>query len=144
MYCPHCGAQNADDAAVCSLCDKPLTRATRPPEAPLPGAPTFSQPTSGPLLAASYGAATMGAPPSMLGWAIAATLCCCLPFGVVAIVFASQANSRASIGDQAGAWENHQKAKTWCWVAFGLGLISNLLVAVVQGLAIVASIASEL
>ncbi len=45
--------------------------------------------------------------------AILVTLFCCLPFGIVAIVYASQARSKKSIGDYAGAVQAANSAKLW-------------------------------
>ncbi len=60
--------------------------------------------------------------PNYLVQAILVTIFCCLPFGIVAIVFAAQVNSKAAAGDIKGAEESSAKAKLWCWVAFGVGL----------------------
>ena len=60
--------------------------------------------------------------PNYLVQSILVTLFCCLPFGVAAIVFASQVNSKLQMGDVAGAMEASKKAKTFCWVALGLGI----------------------
>ncbi len=60
--------------------------------------------------------------PDYLPWAVLATLFCCLPFGVVAIVYAVQANSRRGQGDGAGALVAARNAKTWTWVSFWVGL----------------------
>jgi hypothetical protein len=59
---------------------------------------------------------------SHLGSAIVTTLCCCTPFGVVAIVFAAQVNTKLAAGDFTGAQQASRQAKMWSWVAFGLGL----------------------
>ena len=48
--------------------------------------------------------------PNYLVQAILATLFCCLPFGIVWIVFAAQVNSRAAAGDVQGAQVASQKA----------------------------------
>jgi len=64
--------------------------------------------------------------PNYLWQSIVVTACCCLPFGIAAIVFAAQVNSKLAIGDVPGAMESSRKAKMWCWIAFGLGVISNL------------------
>lgn len=55
--------------------------------------------------------------------AILTTLCCCLPVGIVAIVYAAQVNSKLSGGDFEGAQAASKKAKTWCWIALALGLV---------------------
>jgi hypothetical protein len=64
--------------------------------------------------------------PNYLWQSIVVTACCCLPFGIAAIVFAAQVNSKLAAGDVQGAVESSRKAKMWCWIAFGLGIISNL------------------
>jgi hypothetical protein len=63
--------------------------------------------------------------PNYLWQAIVCTVCCCLPFGIVAIVFAAQVNGKLATGDVAGAMESSRKARLWCWISFGLGLIAN-------------------
>lgn len=64
--------------------------------------------------------------PNYLWQSIVVTACCCLPFGIAAIVFAAQVNSKLAAGDVQGAMDSSRKAKMWCWIAFGLGLVSNL------------------
>ena len=61
--------------------------------------------------------------PNYLIPAILTTLCCCLPFGVVGIVFAAQVNGKLAAGDYAGAVRTSNQAKIWCWVSFGIGLL---------------------
>jgi hypothetical protein len=77
---------------------------------------------------------TIGSVPNYLMPAILVTVCCCLPFGIPAIVYAAQVNSKLSGGDVAGAQEASQKAKMWCWIAFGLGLASNVIAGIIYGL----------
>jgi hypothetical protein len=45
-----------------------------------------------------------------------------MPFGIVSIVYAVQVNSKLAAGDVAGARAAASNAKTWFWIAFGLGL----------------------
>lgn len=52
-------------------------------------------------------------PSTYLGWSIAATFLCCLPAGIVAIIFASQVSSKWACGDYAGAKRSASLAKTW-------------------------------
>jgi uncharacterized membrane protein YphA (DoxX/SURF4 family) len=72
----------------------------------------------------------MGAPagtvPNYLVQSILVTLCCCLPFGVVAVVYAAQVNSKLAGGDIAGARDASDKAKMWSWIGFGIGLLITL------------------
>lgn len=51
--------------------------------------------------------------PNHLVWAILSTLFCCLPLGIVSIVFASQVNTKLAAGDITGARESSEKAKKW-------------------------------
>lgn len=85
-----------------------------PPSGDSPGAFKMSpvQPTQG------------GGPvPTHLCPAILATLFCCIPFGIPAIVFAAQANSANASGDYAHAAECAKKAAMWGWIAFGVGIL---------------------
>jgi hypothetical protein len=66
------------------------------------------------------------APPSHLLPAILVTIFCCMPFGVVAIVFAALSMSRAGSGDYEGALRASDQAKTWCWVSFGVGIVGTV------------------
>ena len=54
-------------------------------------------------------------PSSHLVGAILATLFCCLPFGIPAIVYASKVESRWYAGDHQGAIEASNSARNWCW-----------------------------
>ncbi len=56
--------------------------------------------------------------PNHLVWAILTTLFCCLPLGIVSIVYASQVDGKRAVGDLAGARQASQNAKTWAiWAA---------------------------
>lgn len=60
--------------------------------------------------------------PNYLAQAILVTIFCCIPFGIPAIVFAAQVNSKLAAGDIDGARDSSRKAKMWTWIAFGVGL----------------------
>jgi hypothetical protein len=77
-----------------------------------------------------------------LVWAILSTICCCIPFGIPAIVFASQVNSKLALGDVTGAREASRKAKMWCWIAFGAGLLVGIIGTILQVVAGAAAAAS--
>lgn len=65
--------------------------------------------------------------PNHLVWAILVTLFCFLPTGIVAIVYASQVNSKQSAGDYAGAVEASNKAKTWSIVSVVAGVVFGII-----------------
>ena len=54
--------------------------------------------------------------------AILVTVLCCLPLGIVAIVFAAIGMSRQGSGDYAGAESAARTARICIWISFGLGL----------------------
>ena len=70
-------------------------------------------------------------PPSYLVWAILTTLFCCLPFGIVSVVYAARVDSKYNAGDMAGSLEASSNAKKWAiisvLVAVGLMVLWFLL-----------------
>jgi len=70
--------------------------------------------------------------PNYLVHSIMVTLCCCLPFGIAAIVFAAKVDGLTSSGRIAEAQEASRKAKMWCWIGFGLGIPANILAVALQ------------
>jgi hypothetical protein len=51
--------------------------------------------------------------PNNLVWAILSTLFCCLPLGIVSIVYAAQVSSKQALGDIAGARQASDNARKW-------------------------------
>ncbi len=66
-----------------------------------------------------------GAPASVPNYLIPAiiSLFCCLPLGIVGVIFAAQVNSKVAAGDTTGALESSKKAKMFSFIAIGLGLL---------------------
>ena len=63
-------------------------------------------------------------PKNYLVESILVTIFCCLPLGIVGIVFASQVNTKFDIGDYEGAAKASKDAKKWMiW-----GLISSAII----------------
>ncbi|MEZ6068959.1 MAG: CD225/dispanin family protein [Pirellulales bacterium] len=79
----------------------------------------------------------VGEIPNYLVQAILVTLCCCLPFGIVGIVYAAQVKPKVAAGDYAGAKSASDSAKMWCMIGFGLGLLFNLIVIALNVLSVV-------
>ncbi len=78
-------------------------------------------------------------PDNFLAWSILATIFCCLPFGIVAIVKSSKVDKLWYVGDYEGAWDAAKSARTWFWWSFALGLvfeITYLLIYFIAGVAI--------
>lgn len=97
----------------------------------LPELASINRPAPAPS-AAPYHAYAPGAPapadeepmpPTYLVWAIIATLCCCLPTGVVALIYASKVSPLYLRGDFKGSREASEKAGWWVIITFVCGLI---------------------
>jgi hypothetical protein len=94
MYCTNCGTSRPDGISACPNCG-----------------------TAG---------LSFAAPPKIQNYlvpAILITLCCCMPAGIVAIIYAAQVNSKLAGGDIRGAQESARLAKIWSWVGFGAGVL---------------------
>lgn len=63
-------------------------------------------------------------------FSILATILCCLPFGVVGIVYASKINALQKMGDYEGAKAAAKKAKIWTIVSAVIGLVVSIIAAV--------------
>ncbi|QHB73048.1 CD225/dispanin family protein [Stenotrophomonas rhizophila] len=73
--------------------------------------------------------------PNHLVWAILATLFCCLPGGIVSIVYAAQVNGKIAAGDLAGARDSSEKAKKWAmWSAIAGVIVAVLYVVLVMAM----------
>jgi hypothetical protein len=97
MYCTNCGNELPPGAPACGNCGQAIPHFPLPPKVP-----------------------------NYLIHSIVVTLCCCLPLGIVALIFSSQVNTKLTAGDVAGAEESSRKARTWIIVAFVSGIVVNL------------------
>jgi hypothetical protein len=105
MYCSRCGALNADFARHCAECGAAL-----------------QQP-----MEQGGGGAFVEHVPNYLVHAILVTLFCCLPFGIVSIVYAAQVDGKLGSGDFEGALISSNNAKKWATVSFVCGLVGSAL-----------------
>lgn len=71
-------------------------------------------------------------PDNHLVKAILTTIFCCLPLGVVAIVFAAQVNSTAASGNLEEAYRLSEKANTWGNASLIVGLVVAIIGAILQ------------
>ena len=110
VYCTTCGREAEPGARFCDNCGAALD----------------------PMGQGGAGYGELPHVPNYLVWAILATICCCVPAGIVAIVYAAQVNGKVAAGDYATAQRYSNNAKTWCWIALGLGIAAAILGVVVN------------
>jgi hypothetical protein len=96
MYCTNCGTQLPPGATACPGCGHATPYFAAPPKVP-----------------------------NYLVQSILTTLCCCLPFGIVALVYSTQVNAKLAAGDLTGAQASSNSARTWVIVAFIGGIVSG-------------------
>jgi len=79
-----------------------------------------------------------GAPASVPNYLVPAiiTLVCCLPLGIVAVVFAARVNGQVQAGDIQGALDSSRKAKLFSYIGLGLGLLWVIIWVVMMALGI--------
>jgi hypothetical protein len=105
VYCTHCGTERADGATICANCGQQVQVFALPERVP-----------------------------NYLWQSIVTTLCCCPPFGVVALLFAVQVSSKLAAGDEAGAQAASAKARKWSIVALVAGIVVGAVSAVLVAL----------
>lgn len=66
-------------------------------------------------------------PSTYLVLSIIVTILCCLPFGIIGIIYASKVDSCWNAGNFDEARENSRKAKTWALVGLVLGFVTYLI-----------------
>ncbi len=135
MFCPNCGASNPDIATVCSQCNQPIPQLSSTPAPPQPPA---AVPAVSGVPGASAPAPRVAEVPNYLVQSIVMTivsfftLCCvfgilALPFAIIALVYATQVNSKLGMNDIAGAQAASKNAKLFNWISLGVFVVGGLL-----------------
>jgi uncharacterized membrane-anchored protein YitT (DUF2179 family) len=94
---------------------------TYPPPPPLPPPSPYGAPQGG---------VPAQQPDSNLVWAILATVLCCVPFGIVSIIYASRVSGFWASGQYAQAQKASDDAKKWAIYA----AIAGVIVGVIYGI----------
>lgn len=142
-FCPHCGAQQPEAGSVHpesgteAVVSQPEAAQTNESENSAQQTDNYGQQyqyqQSGPVYQSSYQQGTQINWIPYLVLSIISTVCCCLPFGIVAIVFAAKINSAVSAGDYEAAEKAAKTAKIWIIVAIAVGIVWNIIQLVALG-----------
>lgn len=133
--CPRCHHPLTPMAKYCIACgDKVCESSDFYGAAPQNGPPPIptSQFPGSELYPQKNGPPTPVNIPNYLVQSILVTVFCCIPFGIAAIIYSAQVNSKAIAGDITGAMESAQKAKKWGWIAFACGAVYVVAILVIQ------------
>lgn len=91
----------------------------QPMQQPKPMANTPQQPYGQPMQQPYSQPGIEGKPDNYLVWAILSTILCCIPFGIVAIVYSTKVDNLWMMGNYQEAKANSDKAKMWSMIAAG-------------------------
>ncbi len=105
MFCTKCGSEMPEDLKFCSNCGASLAS-----ESEVNNVAPVSEQSNEKI-------------PNHLVGAIASTICCCIIPGIVAIVYATQVNTKLAQGDIEGAKVASKNAYIWIAVGVGLGVL---------------------
>jgi hypothetical protein len=81
----------------------------------------------------------MPKPGSNMILAVLTTVCCCLPLGIVGIVYASKVDGLYFAGDYAGALAAAKSARTWSVIGIVASLVISIIYLLIYGAAIFAA-----
>lgn len=126
-------AETAETMTADDVQAEPTTMATPPP---IPVQEPVQAAEQQPQQPQQMPAAPEPCPPTNMVWAIISTVLCCLPMGIVAIVFATQVTNKYRQGDIEGAKRASETTAWLCIAAIVLGIISYPFVSMVQMMAI--------
>jgi hypothetical protein len=127
-YCINCGQPLEGDVKFCPGCGVPVPPLQPEPQPepqqaygqyePQPQ-PSYAQPQH-----ETRKQPTEPKPTNYLIWAILCTIFCCLPFGIVSIVYAAKVDNLWNAGQYYEAQDASRKAKIWLLVGAIIGLVS--------------------
>jgi len=138
MICSRCGANVPDNTGFCTNCGNAATVSPTPSYAPQGYA---SQAPQG-YAPQSYAPQSYGAPPAVsdyLIWSIITTLCCCLPLGIVGLIFSINCKNDLTAGRYDSAVKNANVA-FYCNL---IGLIGSLIGWVIYAIVVIAAVAAD-
>lgn len=136
--CTQCGEAIPDNCNFCTNCGAPVPSA----EEPQPQQAYNPQPDPQPQYQQPVQQQPVGVKPkNYLALSIIATILCCWPLGIPAIVYAAKVDGLWNRGDYAGAAEASRKAKAWSIASAVTGGVIVLLYVILIAAGVVAGLA---
>lgn len=132
MYCTNCGVKAGESNKFCTNCGAPISERVEQTGGEERGPPVGGESTAPPHV------------PNYLVQAILVTIFCCLPLGIVSIVYAAQVNGHVAAGNIDGARRSSNLAKKWAWITFSVGIVATIVWVAAIGIASVLEIIDEL
>lgn len=148
MFCPNCGVEISDNATVCSSCGANLNEINQeqPSQQTQQPQQSFQQPpqqfTNQPMQSQQPSYQYQQVQPqynqqynqqfkpninNYLVWSILCTIFCCLPCGIVGIVYSNKVNTALNMGNIEEAIKSSKTAKTWNLVGTIIGAVITLI-----------------
>lgn len=82
-------------------------------------------------------------PNNYLALAIVSTILCCLPTGIVSIVYSTKVNDEYNDGNYEAANRSSKNAKTWAIVSIGIALFGWIIYIAIFGLAFLGALSGD-
>lgn len=106
-FCPNCGTQNSGNTKFCGSCGQDMQSAKSNPV--ITETTTSANVNSNVIVDSSY----QPKPPNQLVWAILTTFFCCLPIGIVSIMYASKVDNLYAAKQYDEARQASKNASKW-------------------------------
>lgn len=127
LYCKNCGEENNEGAKFCKKCGISL-ESQEGVNLEKNNEQVYAQGSNNQgAYASSQGYNKNIEVKNNLVFAILTTIFCCMPFGIVAIVYSAKVDSLVRVGDYQKARSYASNAKTWCIVSLVVGLVVNII-----------------
>lgn len=137
-FCTTCGQPVENGTRFCTNCGAPIA-VEQPSYAPQPQPQPQPQPHPQPQQA--YQQQPMGMKPkSFLVLSILATVFCCLPFGIIAIVQSAKVDNLWNAGQYVEAQTASRKARNWVIAAAAVGIVVSILYVVLVAMGAIAGL----
>lgn len=119
MFCQRCGSEIPNGLLICQQCGTPVQQ---PVQQPAPQPINYQQPVQQPVNYQQPVQQVVNIK-SHMSDSIIIMILCCLPFGIVGLVYACKVNAALKNNDVAAAQHASKMASMWNWIGFGCGLL---------------------